>query len=70
MVDIDAEIDTTGSPDWRDTRSAVRCRVPVSTVSMLASGISWTPARMMRSFSQSKMIAPSIFASSRSAVGV
>jgi hypothetical protein len=70
MVDIDAEIETTGRPDCRDTRSAVRCLVPVSTVSMLGSGISCTPARTIRPSSQSKMIAPSIFASSRSAVGV
>src|SRR3954452_8780278 len=70
MVDIDEETETTGRPDWRATRSAVRCRVPVSMVSTAGSGISWTPALTIRADSTSRTIAPSILASSRRAVGL
>ncbi len=70
IVAIEADTDTTGTPVCRATRSAVRCRVPVSTVSIAGSGISWTPARTMRSVSAVSTMAPSILASSRSAVAV
>ena len=59
----------TGTPVWMATRSAVRCRVPDSWVSMLESGTSWTAARRMLLASLSQMMAPSILASSRSRVG-
>ena len=35
----------TGTEIWRATRSAVRCRVPVSLVGMSGSGTRWTFAR-------------------------
>ncbi len=70
MVDIDAETVTTGIPVCWAIRSAVRCLVPVSTVGMEPSGTKCTPAARMRSKSLDRMIPPSIFASSRSAVGV
>ncbi len=38
----------------RATRSAVRCRVPVSVVGMVALGIRWTLARAMREASASQ----------------
>ena len=59
----------TGTPVWMATRSAVRCRVPDSWVSMLESGTSWTAARRMLLASLSQMMAPSILASSRRRVG-
>ena len=60
----------TGTEIWRATRSAVRCRVPVSFVGMSGSGTRWTLARAMRVPSEARMIAPSIFASSDSRWGV
>ncbi|MCY1220464.1 hypothetical protein D9M72_324790 [compost metagenome] len=59
----------TGTPVWMATRSAVRCLVPDSWVSMLESGTSCTAARRMLPASLSQMMAPSILASSRSLVG-
>ena len=50
----------------RATRSAVRWRVPVSMVGMVALGIRWTLARAMRAASADTMMAPSILASSDS----
>ncbi len=67
---IEAETETTGTPVCRATRSAVRWRVPVSMVSMVGSGISWTPARTIRPVSAVSTMAPSILASSRMAVAV
>jgi hypothetical protein len=46
-----------------DTRSAVRCRVPVSSDRMVGSGISWTFAQRILVLFAARMIAPSIFAS-------
>ena len=65
MMCIDCDTEMTGKPVCRATRSAVRCRVPVSWVTMVESGIRWTPARMMLVASRSQTIAPSILASSR-----
>ena len=48
------------------TRSAVRCRVPCSSVGMSGFGSSCTAARSSRLASLSQMTAPSILASSRS----
>ena len=48
MIRIDCDTDTTGKPVCLATRSAVRCRVPVSTVGIDGSGIRWTAARTMR----------------------
>ncbi len=70
MMCIEAETEMTGTPVWRATRSAVRWRVPVSAVTIDGSGIRWTPAIRMRVASRSRMIAPSILASSRSPVAV
>ena len=42
MMCIDCDTEMTGKPVCRATRSAVRCRVPVSWVTMVASGIRWT----------------------------
>ena len=39
IVAMDAETVTTGRPVWRATRSAVRCFVPVSAVSISARGM-------------------------------
>ena len=55
---------------WRATRSAVRCRVPVSADAIVGSGISCTFAWTMRLAPASSMIAPSIFASSYRYCGV
>ena len=57
-----------GKPVCLATRSAVRCRVPDSVVSIEGSGSSWVAARRIRVTSRSRMIAPSILASSRSRV--
>ena len=46
-----------------DTRSAVRCRVPVSSDRIVGSGISWTFAQRILVLFAARMIAPSIFAS-------
>ena len=53
---------------WRDTRSAVRWRVPVSSVGSDGSGMSCTAARVIVRASASSTMAPSIFDSSRSRV--
>lgn len=56
-----------GSKDLlRATRSAVRWRVPVSSVGMLGSGTSCTLARTILARSLVTTTAPSIFDSSRS----
>ena len=70
MICIDCDTEMTGKPVWRAARSAVRCRVPVSSEGIVWSGIRCTAARKMRVRSLSTMIAPSIFASSRSPVAV
>ena len=58
------EIETTSASVCFATRSAVRCRVPVSDDGMFGSGISWTFAYTSRVPAVFTMIAPSIFASS------
>ncbi len=65
MIRIDWLTETTGKPVCFATRSAVRCRVPDSLVSMLGSGTSWAAARRIRVTSRSQTMAPSILASSR-----
>ena len=60
----------TGTSIERATRSAVRCRVPVSDVGTLGLGTRWTLARAMRLASAARMMAPSIFASSDSRCGL
>ena len=58
-----AEIAITSASVCLETRSAVRCRVPVSSEMIVGSGISCTFAqRILVAFSD-RMIAPSIFAS-------
>ena len=74
-VDVDdahllADADTTGTSSERATRSAVRCRVPVSLVGTVGSGTRWTLARAMRPPSSREMIAPSILANSDSRCGL
>ena len=64
MVAIASETAITGTSMERATRSAVRWRVPVSEVAMVAFGTRCTLARAMRDASEAKMMAPSIFASS------
>ena len=64
MVAIASETVMTGTSIDRATRSAVRCRVPVSEVGMVALGIRCTLARAMREASAARMMAPSILASS------
>ena len=68
MMRIDWLTEMTGKPVCLATRSAVRCRVPDSSVGIVGSGTSWTPARRIRVPSRSRTIAPSILASSRSRV--
>ena len=70
MVDIRWDTVSTGTPSERATRSAVRCRVPVSEVGTVGSGTRCTLARAMRLASAAKMMAPSIFASSESRWGL
>jgi hypothetical protein len=65
---IDWLTEMTGWPVCEDTRWAVRCRVPDSSVGMVGSGMSWTAARMIREQSVASTTAPSILASSRSPV--
>ena len=57
---------TTGKPVCLETRSAVRWRVPCSSVGMDGSGSNWTAACRILVASASQMTAPSILASSRS----
>jgi hypothetical protein len=45
MICIDCDTEMTGKPVWRATRSAVRCRVPVSSDGIVWSGIRCTAAR-------------------------
>ena len=59
-----AETDTTGTSMDRATRSAVRCRVPVSMVGIAALGMRCTFALAMRPASGDRITAPSILASS------
>ncbi len=70
MTDIAADTESTGTSIERATRSAVRCRVPVSVVGIEASGTRCTLARAMREASPARMIAPSIFASSEIRCGL
>ena len=70
MICIDCDTEMTGKPVCLATRSAVRCRVPVSSDGIVWSGIRCTAARMIRVMSRSMMIAPSILASSRRPVAV
>src|SRR3954464_7034354 len=70
MICMDWDTEMTGKPLCRATRSAVRCRVPVSSEKMEGSGMRCTAACRMREASLSRTIAPSIFASSRSPVAV
>ena len=58
------EIEITSAPVCLATRSAVRCRVPVSDEAIVGSGISWMLADTIRVADAFRMIAPSIFASS------
>ena len=60
----------TGTSNDRATRSAVRCRVPVSDVAIAGLGTRWTLARAIRLESAARIIAPSIFASSESLGGL
>jgi len=62
---IDCDTEMTGYPVWRETRSAVRWRIPVSRDSIVGSGRSWTLARRIRRAAKSTTTAPSILASSR-----
>ena len=57
---------TTGNPVCFATRSAVRWRVPCSSVGIEGSGSSCTAARSSLVASRSQMPAPSLFASARS----
>ena len=70
MICIDWDTEITGNPLCFATRSAVRCRVPVSSDGIVWSGIRCTAALRIRVMSRSMMIAPSILASSRSPVAV
>ena len=70
MICIDCDTEITGNPVCRATRSAVRWRVPVSSEGIVWSGIRCTAALMIRVRSRSRMIAPSILASSRRPVAV
>ena len=54
MICIDWLTETTGNPVCLATRSAVRCRVPDSVVSMVGSGTSWVAARRIRVTSRSR----------------
>ena len=60
----------TGTSMERATRSAVRWRVPVSDVGMVALGTRCTLARAIREASAARMMAPSILASSERRWGV
>ena len=67
---MSSEMEMTGTSIERATRSAVRCRVPVSVVGTLGFGTRWTLARAMRLASEARMMAPSILASSDSRWGL
>ena len=64
MVERCCEIEITSAPVCFATRSAVRCRVPVSFDGIVGSGISWTFAYEIFVSVGVTMIAPSILASS------
>ncbi len=64
-----SDTEITGLPVCAAVRSAVRCLEPVSRVGSDGSGIRWTLARTMTSPSSSRMIAPSILASSARRAG-
>ena len=68
MMFIDWLTEITGCPVCLATRSAVRWRVPISSDKMLGSGMRCTAARWIWLPAPSKMMAPSILASSRSRV--
>src|SRR5260370_839048 len=68
--DRSSETVMTGTGTWRATRSAVRCRVPVSEVGMFESGTRCALERTIREQSAVTMMAPSILASSESRCGV
>ena len=70
MTPISSLTLTTGTGMDRATRSAVRCRVPVSLVATVGSGTRCTLARASRCPYEPRMIAPSIFASSLSRCGL
>ena len=70
MVAMASETAITGTSMERATRSAVRWRVPVSEVAMVALGTRCTLALAMREASAARMMAPSIFASSERRWGV
>ena len=53
MICIDCDTEITGKPVCRATRSAVRCRVPVSSEGIVGSGIRCTAARRIRAASRS-----------------
>ena len=67
---MSSDTEITGTSIDRATRSAVRCRVPVSEVGTFGLGTRWTLARAMRLASPARMMAPSIFASSDSRCGL
>ena len=69
-IAMSSDTEMTGTSIDRATRSAVRCRVPVSDVGTFGFGTRWTLARAMRLASLARMMAPSIFASSESRCGL
>src|SRR5918911_2246319 len=69
-TDIASDTEITGTSICRATRSAVRCRVPVSEVGMFGSGTRWTLPRATREQSEARIRAPSILASSDRRWGV
>ena len=68
MMCIDWLTEITGYPVCLATRSAVRCRVPDSSVWIAGSGMRCTLARTIRMPSEDSTTAPSILHSSRSRV--
>ena len=64
-----SEIATTSASVCFETRSAVRCRVPVSNVRIVGSGVSWTLTWAILVAFELSTIAPSILASSYSSAG-
>ena len=67
-MDIEWLTAMTGCPVCRPVRSAVRCRVPDSTVGIVGSGVRCTLARTIRLASSLSTTEPSILHSSRSRV--
>ena len=70
IVAIASETAMTGTSMVRATRSAVRWRVPVSEVGIVALGTRCTLARAMREASAARMMAPSILANSERRCGL